>query len=210
MSEILTPQQIRARLVESYTRSYAAAGIAIDRRALEAQVLADLLMVDAARSRGDLATAKKAEQQAASPRPRRDPLKEAEAKTGSKLLGANRDGATAYRPRVLNQNPQKFSERWGFACGRIKRITEGATPTLVNGTIDLRATCATATVPALALRYMEQWSYYVSRGQSPPSSGADHNPFRGMNDRDASRAFMRAVEDICDASTGAIGAWFVK
>jgi len=48
------------------------------------------------------------------------------------------------------------------------------------------------------------------RDRPAPTTGIDHNPFRGLSDKDAARMFMRRVYDICDRSTGVLGHWWVK
>jgi hypothetical protein len=113
--------------------------------------------------------------------------------------------AQPYRPGALYATPQRISERWGYAVARINRILEGAAR--AN---NIKAAANGAEYPELATRFAELWSYYLTRTKSPPSKGSDHNPFRRLSDRDASRKFIRMTEDICDASTGKLGAWYVK
>lgn len=113
--------------------------------------------------------------------------------------------ARPYRPGALYAQPQKISERWGFAVARINRILEGAAR--AN---NLKAAVNGAEYPKLATEFGELWSYYMTRSKPPPPRGVDHNPFRTLNDRDASRKFIRMVEDICDRSTGVLGSWYTK
>lgn len=120
-------------------------------------------------------------------------------------LSAPRADAVRYRPGVLHANPYKVSPRWPYAVMRIKRILEGAAKvSSIEGAV------RGAEHAKLAQEYVEAWTYYMTRSKPPPLKGADHNPFRFMSDVDAAKKFMRLVEDICDRSTGRLGAWYVR
>lgn len=208
MKELLTPQQIRSRLVASYLFSYAAQGRRVDAADIERDVLAELELVDAARRLGELDGGGTKDPSPSSPRP--DLLTAAQAETGTTLsvehgdIDVEPDKPHQYKPNVLHRNPMERSARWGAAVARIGRILEGASGST------LTAAAANAQTPALARKWVEIYGYYMTRTMPSPASRVDHNPFRGLSDRDASRAFMRAVEDLCDQSTGALGSWYVK
>ncbi len=139
---------------------------------------------------------------------RHDPLREALRQTGGRLTKSENDRseqATAWRPSLLYANPQQQSARWAAACARVGRICEGA-----QLSRNFEAACRTATMPKLAARYLETHFYLMTRNRPHWRPGPDHNPFRGMNDADAVAKFQRLVEDICDASTGVLGSWYVK
>lgn len=191
----MSPQEYRAAMTASYRASYDRAGIVASDREVEALVLADLHLVDAARAAGDLnrppgpdAPIARADRASA------DIIAAAERETGTEL----RTGGETVRFAVTHGNPMEMSSRWGAAVARIQLILEHAGR---GATIGAAVDHATR-----AKEFAETWSHFMTRAGAAPS-GRDHNPFRGMSDRDASRAFMRAVEDICDRSTGEFGSW---
>jgi hypothetical protein len=112
--------------------------------------------------------------------------------------------AKAYKPKALYAIPQRISERWGFAVMRIKRVLQGAKAN------NIKAATGNAECPKLALEFADLYTYYLTRAKAPPTKGKDHNPFRHLSDVDAFRVFVRKVEDICDRSTGKLGAWYLK
>lgn len=206
MSALLTPQQYRERLVASYLGSYRRMYGEVDERAVERQVLADIELVEGARRAGDLRDAPRRDpaDRPASVRP--DLLAAAQAETNTKLSKPRdpRD-AVPYRPGVTHGNPMLVSARWGAAVARIGRILQGA-----GRAATFSGAVANAEIPELARRYAELWSFYTTRSAPPRSRGRDHNPFRELSDQDAARMFMRKCEDICDASTGVLGWWYVR
>lgn len=212
MKTVLSPQQVRERLVLSYLFSLRAQGREVDVRDVERQVVAELELVAAAARNGEL--------HGGSPDPnpgavRPDVLAGAQAATGTRLevdhlekldqqLQRAPERGIRYRPVALHRNPMRESARWGAAVARIGRILEGAAGSTLAGAVK------NAQMPLLARKWSEVYAFYMTRSMPPPANRVDHNPFRGMSDRDASRAFMRAVEDICDQSTGVLGSWYVK
>lgn len=114
---------------------------------------------------------------------------------------------TAYRPVVLHANPTLISHRWPYAVMRIKRILEG-----VARSSSLEAAIGQAEYKTLAKEYVELYAFYLTRTRPPPRKGSDHNPFRNLSDLDASRMFVRKVEDLCDRSTrhAGLGSWYTK
>ena len=197
---------MREHLVESYRQSYRRNGVELTQQQLERIVVADCELVDAAERAGEL-------RGGGTPDPTPGPIRpnliaQAEADNHKRLTLSEADRlATAIpvRPAVMHRNPMLVSERWGAACARIARIIEG-----VARASTFTAAVDGAELPTLARRYAEVWSYFLTRAKPPPVRGVDHNPFRGLSDRDASRKVMRLVEDICDASTGVLGSWYVK
>jgi hypothetical protein len=131
-----------------------------------------------------------------------DPVSEAAEAAGVTVSRTPIDEA---RPRthvpILHRQAHLVSERWAHACARIFRILEGAGKC---GAITTASSVRDAEMPILANEYMRAfklytWLRYVD---------ADWNPYRGMNESDAAKKFMRVVADICDRSTGRMGPWY--
>lgn len=205
-ASMLSPQEMVARLTASYLMSYHRAGRNVSPMDVAREAVAELEFVDAAKRAGD---GTKVDTKPSVPRG--DPLKEAQIETGTRLSrervdidAVTTDSPHRLRPVHLHRNPMTISERWGAATARIARILEGAAGSTLAGAV------ANAQIPHLAKQYTETWGYYLTRSKPPPANRVDHNPFRGQSDKDASRKFMRLVEDICDKSTGVLGSWFVK
>lgn len=113
-------------------------------------------------------------------------------------------GAARFLMRGFDTDPAMISPRWANAVARIYRIGEGAKASSFG-----RAT-ETAECPKLAKEYLETYAYFMMRTAPAPIGKTDHNPFRHLSNRDAMRKFVRMVEDICDRSTGKLGAWCTK
>ena len=142
---------------------------------------------------------------------RPDPVQEELDKTG---LSMTKDGKRkAYRPPVLDVRPTSKRHPWWYAnaCARIARILEGAKPTYGAFSRDyaVESACQSAAHPKCARWYMETWAYFLTRQRPAPINKIDHNPFRGMSDRDAYAKWYTLVEKICEASTGKLGPWRV-
>lgn len=193
-----SPQAKKAAIVDSYMRSFQAAGASADAREIEAMVVADCQLVDAA----SIPTATRGPRKPAAPRTTPDEHVAAEAeRVGLKTtVGSGK----AIKVRALDGDPRAVSERWALAAYRIAQIIQGAASGAALGNVD------GAAVPKLAREYLELWAYFTTRHAPPRQFGrVDHNPFRGMLDADAARKFMRMCEDICDRSTGRFGQWMV-
>lgn len=196
---LLTPQQLRERLVEFYAKSFQRAYGHADRASLERKVVADLEYVEAAKKHAPTPSTR-----SAPPAPRQLASKAA--------AGAGMDvGKTVapreiYRPNFLHKNPMLISERWGAATARITRILQGSWGSALTDAVN------NAEVPRLAKKFLDVYAAYMMRGRPPPTKGEDRNEFRKLNlsDKDAARLFMRKVEDICDESTRELGGWYVK
>ncbi len=193
-----SPQAKKAAIVESYMRSFQAAGVSADAREIEAMVVADCQLVDAA----GVATATRGERK---PAPARTaPAEHVAAEAERNGLRATVGPGKVVKVRALDGDPRAVSERWALAAYRIAQIIQGAAAGTTLGNT------GGAAVPALAREYFETWSYFTTRHAPQRQLGrVDHNPFRGMSDADAARKFMRLCEDICDRSTGRFGQWQV-
>lgn len=193
---LLTPIQKRDVLVKSYMDSYRRANIAMTRDEVERQVIADCELVDAAARAGELSNSSPKAKPAAKKRPRANALEQAERVTGVRLLGQGDKPPEIWRPTFLFQNPQQVSERWGYAVARIARICEGG--------------AKEGALAPLARDYKTLYACFLLRNVPAIARGFTRNDFDGLSDRDAARAFMRGVEDICDRSTGVLGGWYVR
>jgi hypothetical protein len=207
IGEVVSPQELRARLARSYIAAYRRAGIQQTDQELEALALADCELVDAARRNGELGHGPTAPPTSMPTRlegaPVPEPIARALEQTNTRLA----PDATPDRIPMLHRNPQKVAEKWAYACARINRIIEACAHVKVT---TIGEAAAASEYPKLAREWAELWSFWMTRGRAAPLTGVDHNPFRMLSDRDASRLFMRKVYDICDRSTGVLGSWWVK
>lgn len=194
---ILTPQQLRERLVEFYMVSFKRAYGGADRASIERKVIADLEFVDSAKRM------EPASQPAPVVAPPRNLATKASADAGMTIAKDAQPGER-YRPNFLHKNPMLISERWGAATARLMRILQGSFGSSLTAAVE------NSEVPRLAREFLDVYGYYMTRGRPAPLSGVDRNPFRELSDRDAARLFMRRVEDICDKSTRELGGWYVK
>lgn len=147
---------------------------------------------------------------------RPDPVQEECDKTGLKLSKSPEQRLTEskpYRPAVLDWKPTSRRHPWWYAnaCARISRILEGAKPSLgtYSSGAALESACKSAAHPRCAHMFMETYAYFMTRTRTAPILGTDHNPFRGMSDRDAYAKWYSIIERICDRSTGKMGSWRV-
>lgn len=198
------PLVIRDRMIEGYKRGYEGHGIRMSTQQIEQQVAADCQLVDAARASGDLSGPGSAPSKPRQEGPMRpDLLADAQLETSTTL---QREAGKPLRFKSLHKNPQKMSERWGAACARVARILQG-----VQKSSSLVVAIEGAELSALATEYMNvYYDFMFGRHRPPPATGPDPSQFRDLSDKDASRKFMRLVEDICDKSTGKLGSWYVK
>lgn len=195
---LLTPQQLRERLVQFYTGSFRRAYGGADRATIERKVIADLEFVDASKRHAPAAPSG-----ASNPAPPRNLAAKAGAEVGMTVAKPDEPGER-YRPNFLHKNPMLISERWGAATARLMRILQGSWGSTLTDAIK------NSEVPRLAAEFLDVYGYYMTRGRPAPNTGVDHNPFRDLSDKDAARLFMRKVEDICDKSTRELGGWYVK
>lgn len=198
--KLLSDQELREATIRDYTRAAQSAGLPADRETIEKRALADLQLVDAARRMGELRGGPK-RLEPGKERDDRQALHEAARADGMQVVGDVRGRGEIYRSTLLHGNPLLTDETWSRACARLKRILEGARGATLAGA------AATAGVPKLARQWVETWALFMTRGRPPRQNKPDVNPFRGLSDEDADRMLRRKVEDICDQSTGALGAW---
>lgn len=205
---LLTPQQLRERLVEFKRQAYRRAYGVDDQRAIERLVTAQLEYVDAAKRCAPAPRARKP-----APPPRHAP-------DAARAMGAElrEERGVPYRPALLDANPWLTDERWAAANARINRILQGASASTIAEAVK------TSQVPRLAAKFWSVFASYYRRGLLPnnepytPEAASvlalrgwvDRNPFRHMSDEDALRMFRRKVEDICDESTRELGGWYVR
>lgn len=195
---LLTPQQLRERLVEFYMGSFKRAYGGADRATIERKVIADLEFVESAKRMESSAPAS-----VRRPPPPRNLAAQASANAGMTIAKGAEPGER-YRPNFLHKNPMLISERWGAATARLMRILQGSWGSSLTEAVE------NSEVPRLAREFLDVYGYYMTRGRPAPLSGVDRNPFRDLSDKDAARLFMRKVEDICDKSTRELGGWYVK
>lgn len=189
-------------MASGYLLQYQRAGLKVTLAEMEKLAIADCEMVDNARAAGELAPPSAP----ATPRSTDDRARAQEViaqETGTRMV----EPGHRYRPKAFDMNPVRFSERWGYAAGRIKRILEEIQPKSSSLTAAVEG--AGSSLRALAMEYIEAAAaFYHLRGRA--TIAGKPNPYFGVSDKDASRMFVRAVEDICDRSTGKLGHWWLK
>lgn len=141
---------------------------------------------------------------------RPDPVAKAAAESG---LEVQRGQRSKFVDRVMDTDPSAKNHPWwyAYACARVGRILEGAKPSwgTFTGSAALESACASAAHPRCARMFMEMYSYFMTRHRAVNLLKPDHNPFRGLSDRDAWAKWYTVVENICDRSTGKLGTWRV-
>mgnify|MGYP006921300508 CR=1 FL=1 len=205
MAAPLSPIQLREATERDYRAAMTAHGIPFTDDSIRDQAIADLKLVDAATRLGEIGGARPAAVDPEPAKERPDILAKAHEENKTRPVSPlNRP--QPLRSRLFHGIPARFGPRWPYAVARIGRICEGATATgEIGGGVD------TATVPKLAKAFALLYANFMTRGLPPPPRGqVDHNPFRHQSDADALRILERKVEDICDASTGVLGSWYVK
>lgn len=192
LAPIADPVALKEATVRDYRRDYGRIGVPLSARALERLAVRDLELVDAYERGIDK-----------SPRPKTPPKKKAPLIVTPEQ--AADEQLRPVLPEAQRERPVSLAEftgassRWPFAMGRIRRILEGAT---VHR--DPIVMAMTATHPECALRVLRLFHDYKLRYRE-----SRHNPFRGLGRIDAIRKLVRMVEDICDASAGQMGPWWV-
>lgn len=202
----LDPRALRDRTVADYMRNMGAPGMPTTADEIERLAVADLNLSDAyARD----------EPPVAPPTPEQRAARKAEA-DAAVAEQVRRDGMELTRNKPRELGPQfdlpadyAASLRWRLAKGRLGQILAGASPPkrFPDGSFDFRSMTATCECPAQAYDFLAAWFNFDLR--HVPET-ARHNPFFGMSHRDASLKLARLVEDLADASTGKLGAWFAK
>jgi hypothetical protein len=201
LEPITDPVALKEATVRDYKRwSATMGGSTPSSSEIESQAIRDLLLVEAYQHGRDLTRA-----------PARVAPRRAERVIDEWSRQRDEDGvrvapaapAQRYRPGVLFQRAHARSEKWSFAIGRVNRLLEGAS---IHA--DIKVVASTAAHPVLALRFLRAYAAYLMRGHLEARKSR-HNPFEGLSDKDASRKFERMVYDICDASHGFAGPWWV-
>lgn len=187
-----TPQQVREATVRDYKRNAERAGQSPPVEVLEKLAIADCEMADAYMRGIDLSPAARKRKPVEKTPRIIQPKDEIDAQL--KAAPAQRDRPMTYADFL------KISTRWPYAMGRMKRILEGAQPN--RDPLKVAASCE---VPDLAVKLLRLQRNWLMRHRD-----SRHNPFRGLNDRDALRMLVRSIEDICDQSTRRLGPWWVK
>lgn len=207
---VLSPTEMRARLVASYLDSYRRASIPHTVEGLTRLAVSDLEMVDAARRAGELASRGRSAPDPEKQAERAGALEREVAKVGGGAKLRDRTGYTTLTRRLTHRNPQESDARWSAAVARLKRILEGSS----GKTLASAAGDTGTKLRPLARQYAEQWALYLVRVPFPHPCGVGcrmkRNPYCNVTDADADRMFRRAVEDICDRSTGVLGGWYVR
>lgn len=198
MAPALTGIALRDRTVRDYKRAAERAGAPVDLRQLEQQAIADCHTYDAV-MRTQVPTA---------PAPP-DPEKQAEREAALDVEAA-KVGATVARDQTFDERPLPALHtaptpmtKSAFALGRIHRIVSGATPHR-----NPKIMCSTCEIPELAEQVLRLFALFASRHRKP-RPGDEPNPFYGRRLKDIDRMMTRAIEDICDRSTGRLGPWWI-
>ena len=195
--------QLREVIAQDYKRNAERVGQTPDMGAIEAQVLADLAMVDQYES-----------EQAS--KPARVPVKkerdirtdELDAEIEKHKLKVSVTDDPEDRPGDMICDAVPKSERAVRMFGRIKQILRprGDIAAMARSGNDLRDCTRECTDPELAIEFLELWTWYMPLRALASSK----NKFYWLSDGDAARLFVRGLEDICDKSTGRFGPWWVK
>lgn len=192
---LTNPRDVREATVRDYVRNAARAGIDVPSSSLERLAIHDCQMADAYMTRGvDLSP----------------PVKKRAPRKGIAELVRPKDdidlAMKAPLPVAKRERPMTYADftgisaRWPYAMGRLKRILAGA-----QGNKDPLLVAMSCELPDLAVEVLRLQRNYLMRARD-----SRHNPFRDLNEIDARRALVRAVEDICDRSSGRLGPWWVK
>lgn len=199
LKPIKDPRELREVTVRDYKRNYQRLGVDVEGRLLERLAVSDLELVDMHRKGLDAspnyARPKPVKREAAKKAIEANPLDGLKLKT---ITDKKR------RQNWLNMPGDQIDEKWTFMMGRLKRIADGA-----SQSSNMLASMSTTECPDLALRIRRVMADYMLRHRQ-----SKHNPFTTatgsvLNDRDAFRKFRRMLEDICDASAGRLGPWWV-
>lgn len=199
MTAKLTGIALRDAMAEDYAANWRRLGLGVDFQALQALATSDLQLVEAAERNAGYQFAPSESE----PAPPRTTASDLIAEQGMQLVGEHR---TKFRSRVLDAPPAEVGERFQAAIARIARIMSprgDLRTAYVRGGFD--AAVREMEAPALAREVLELFVHYSAlRNRS-----SRWNPFAGMTPKDSARALIRALEDVCDRSTGLFGQWFI-
>lgn len=194
LQRLLAPHELREATIRDYKAAAERAGVRVDLRTLERMAVADCEMAE--RYQRD---------RVAAPAVKRDP-KERRAKIERELAG---QGVTMVEPTDTVRQPLaamhgklQSGDRWEFALGRVARIMAGA-----NQNANRVIAYSTCELPHLAYAIFRIYADLTVRKAWRPRPGDEPNDFFGLSDVDANRLLQRKIEDVCDLSTGRLGAW---
>lgn len=192
MKPLVTGTALKDVTVRDYGRAMERAGQHIAPQDLERLAVSDLELADNFEHESQPKTKKPERDKAAE---RKTVEQEAHAAGASIVTGKTIKREIA----SLHAKPRPGS-RWSFAMGRMARI-------LARPCLPSRKPWEDCEMPALAKRVYEIQAFVLFRQME--KVGAQVNPLFGLSDRDFERKFRRMIEDICDASTGKMGHWYV-
>lgn len=198
LQPLTTPLQLKEATVRDYTRAAERAGQTVDPLAIERLAVRDCEIYGRVQADAEPAAPQTPEQLAEVRRIKREQL-EREAQT----YGATVDLKGKVKKRKVKQAhaTTKPDERFSLAKGRVLQICRGATRHP-----DPKVATSTCEMPQLALAIYRLYALFATRWRMP-KPGDEANPFFGRSDEDAGNILQRAIEDICDLSTGRLGAW---
>lgn len=208
LAPITDPIELRDRTIRDYTRAMGAPGMPSTSAQIEALAKADLQLTDAYHRDTPVGMAPTAAQHDSAIAAKRETAEERARELGAEITRGPHAATDRFGPQVDLPPEYGLSERWQLAKGRLARICAGAGAPRrhADGSFDFAAMTSTCVMPRLAHRYLAAWFNFDLR-YVPQTER--HNPFFGMSAREASLRLSREVEDICDASSGRLGPWFV-
>lgn len=195
----LTGRALRDRTIRDYRRAAERAGQPVDARAIESLAIHDCEVFDAV-------TRAARPSVPAKPDPELEAKREAVLDDMAAEVGVEIDrGDVAYKRAPIGRLHTSHvpTSRAAYATARIQRIVSGATADR-----NPRVATSTCEIPELAFEVYRLFAQVATRGRKP-RPGDEANPYHGRSDVDVSRMIDRAVEDICDRSSGRLGPWWV-
>lgn len=197
---LTSPLAIRDATIRDHTAAYARAGIAIDPRQIERQAVSDCEVYDRVTAAQPIVV-KQTEAQLAEVRALLLAERDEEAARSAGAVSVQPDRVVSSIVKSAHLPPT--GTRWPWAMGRAARLMAGATSSK-----DFAVMCSTCEDPALAFRLARIYADFATRHQ-PRRLTDEPNPFFALSRKDCGRVLERLVEDVCDASTGRMGPWFV-
>lgn len=194
MKPLLSDHELKQATVRDYKRYAERAGQSVDANELEKLAVADLQLADAYDAGRAPAKPSKADPDIG--KAQRQTLAQEAANHGAEIV----TGKTIKRELAALHAKPRPGSRWSFAMGRLARI-------LARPNLPSRKPWEDCEMPALAKRVYEIKTFVALRGMA--KVGDQENPLFGLSDHDFQRKFRRMIEDICDASTGKMGHWYV-
>ena len=194
MKPDLTGLELRDAVAEGYAAAAERAGKPVPFEVAQATAQGDLMMLDAV----DRNVAKKPVPKPAEQKPRTKKIDEINAELaarGDRVV--RRDVTRQEAPRHVNRLTGVLRERHDALMRRLAQILEtDRNPNNKFLTVQDRP----YKYPALAKDYLTEHADYTFGRRG----------YRDLKEYDRDRKFKRAIEDIADRSTGALGPWWVK